>query len=88
MDAAVATGCSSCDGGAVMMAAPMAGGVIYGDATSEGVIMESPVTGEAPAVTTEAAEDVIEEVAPKVEGADTPAVDPNAFIIRNGNVRG
>ncbi|WP_075083966.1 hypothetical protein [Mariniblastus fucicola] len=62
------------------MTAPMAGEVIYGDSTGQGVIMESPV--EAGAGT-----DVIEK-APSTEGADTPAVDPNAFIIRNGNVRG
>lgn len=64
------------------MAAPMAGEVIYGDApASEGVIMETPAA--APAAT----EAVIEEapVAPAVD--ETPAVDPNAFIIRKGNIR-
>ena len=91
MAAPVTTGCSSCsscDGGAIMMAAPLAGGAIYTDTTSssttEGVIMEAPATAE-PAATE--AQGVIEK-APMIEGADTPAVDPNAFIIRNGNVRG
>ena len=66
-------------------AAVGAGGVIYSDApmsSSEGVIMESP--SDVPAATQEA---VIEE-APVVPAVDeTPAVDPNAFIIRKGSIR-
>ena len=70
------------------MAAPAAGGVIYSDSpstSSEGVILESPASdADSPS---DVIKDVIEEtVTPKVDA--TPAVDPNAFIIRNGNIRG
>lgn len=72
---------------AAPMAAPMAGGVIYGGAAaSDGVIMESPAAAPAPAAS--ATEAVIEEAPAASDAVDTPAVDPSAFMIRNGNVRG
>ena len=92
--APVETGCSTCSScgngnfeGSVL-AAPAAGGVIYSDSpstSSEGVILESPASdADSPS---DVIKDVIEEtVTPKVDA--TPAVDPNAFIIRNGNIRG
>ena len=82
--------CSSCGSyeGSVL-AAPAAGGIIYSDSpSSEGVITEAPISTESSPASE--ASDVIEKVqeviTPKVDA--TPAVDPNAFIIRNGNIRG
>lgn len=84
MAAPMDSGCSSC-GGAVM-AAPMAGDVIYGDATplnqNVAPVEAAPVISE-PIEPAPAGSDVIEEA----EKADeTPAVDPNAFIIRKGKI--
>ncbi len=72
--------CSPCGGGQVIYGAPAA------TMQSEGSIMETP-----PVITTEPAAEagggIIE--APAAEGVGTPAVDPNAFIIRNHrNIRG
>lgn len=68
------------------MAAPMAGDVIYGDATplnqNVAPVEAAPVISE-PIEPAPAGSDVIEEA----EKADeTPAVDPNAFIIRKGKI--
>ncbi len=94
MAAPVASGCSSCGGSSVVGAAPMGGEVIYGTPAasaiySDGAMESSPVITTEPAVEASSSEDVIEaEASPSDVDADTPAVDPNAFIIRNGNARG
>ena len=92
MAAPVASGCSSCGGSSVVGAAPMGGEVIYGTPAasaiySDGSMESSPVITTEPAVEASSSEDVIE-ASPSDVDADTPAVDPNAFIIRNGNARG
>ena len=76
------------------MAAPYAGaaGAIYSDGSgsgsrNEGVIVETPQVTE-PATSDEgggieeALEDALE------SGDETPTVDPNAFIIRRGEISG
>lgn len=72
-----------------MMAAPAAGAVYYGDASGEGVIMDAPASSE-PAASAEGDEGgVIEKTLEEaVDGNETPAVDPNAFIIRKGDLNG
>ena len=91
--------CSSCTGtvteGSIMAAPYAAGGVIYGDSDSttldsDSVIMETPADGPSDS-TVEPIEKVIEKVQEIPKGTDidaSPTVDPNAFMIRNGNSRG
>ncbi len=78
----VDSGCSSC-GGAVM-AAPMSGEVMSTEPTPVNVEAAPAVEAVQPSPA-----DVIEEAAPAAGNADeSPAVDPNAFIIRRGKVNG
>jgi hypothetical protein len=72
-------------GGEVIYGAPAAAGAVYSDSSVE---TSSPVITTEPAAVEAAPSEGVIEASPSDVDADTPAVDPNAFIIRNGNVRG